>query len=217
MPRGGPSPGADLVGGEPSPGADLGTGGRGYRRKRSVLRHCRHPHVTRVHRWRSLLQPTACGAAFSPGADLGGMSQTLVQMRAGVRPVTVQMVTKRDGASPYQIPVHVREEWNSPGAVHGTHRRTMTIHRSDAVHARSWVVTGAFSVLTSIMQYTNAAATYYSAFGVLAAPMQCTHERAKHSQAHSEYPPHRRALPKQPSMHKRAISIQRSDTVHARS
>ena len=74
------------------------------------------------------------------------------------------------GASPYQILVHVREELNSPVAVHATHRRTMTIHRSDAVHARSWVVTGAFSVLTSIMQYTNAAATYYSALGVLAAP-----------------------------------------------
>ena len=121
------------------------------------------------------------------------------------------------GASPYQILVHVREELNSPVAVHATHRRTMAIHSSDAVHARNWVVTGAFSVLTSIMQYTNAAATYYSALGVLAAPMQCTHERAKHSQAHSEYPPHRCALPKQPSMHKRAISIQRSDAVHARS
>ncbi len=102
--RGEPSAGADMVGGEPSPGADLGIGGRGYQRKRSVLKHCRHPHVTRVHRWRSLLQPTASGAAFSPVADAGGMSQALVQMRAGVCPVPVQMVTKRDWGEPIPNP-----------------------------------------------------------------------------------------------------------------
>jgi hypothetical protein len=126
----------------------IGASGRGYQRKRSVLRHWQH-HVTLDHHWRSQLRPTACGVALSPGADVDGVGQALVEMSEGA---------SLRGGDPIR-------SWFPVRAVHATHRRAMSIHRSDAVHARSYKLSGHRStVLTSIVQCTNAAATYSQAY-----------------------------------------------------
>ena len=76
---------------------------------------------------------TACGVAFGPGADVGAVSHAQAQAVERMRPVALQNTA---GASRPALTQRGTSE-PSPGAVHATHRRTMSIHRTDAVHARS--------------------------------------------------------------------------------
>ena len=78
---------------------------------------------------------TACGAAFGPGADVGGVSHAQAPAVERMRPVALPNTA---GASRPALRQRGTSE-PSPGALHATHRRTMSIHRTDAVHARSKV------------------------------------------------------------------------------